>query len=578
MKQIPTSFQFVTGTGSGSTSCRVVSIVSANERQVTELSNYSDSELLDKQRASGEMIIKASGDIYGTYSEIVTVALTPGEFYIGDRRYYVYNNKITFFTHAEPFESGDIRYRVQLPDYPDGGWYINYFNATVPAGIGSPIVVERYPSGELSSRGIIFDAPISSLTGYGDQMGYRTRLVEVEESGEVTYVEEFVEGEDSGAPFVFSPLQRFQLLDSWHDSAIIKPETYTYDFETNSILFREDANVASAELAISYEVRNEPFLVPLNFSPKVRRPRDGIVCISAENGDMNVSSIELSVSQHAPDEVCFARVFTLSDRGLEVGNVEIEAELCAICSVSGETLQVPYTVLGETKYALYDVPASGALTMRGTCLCDTHVAEVSGYGEGIIFFSVGEIAPLDTYGRYMSGELVTTTAVSTYSNDEGIASFFITPPRAKFSYARGIIVRAGEYTEVYEEDGVPGALTPICYATEFVNTSCALIPASELVIVDDHVAFVVPDTILVPSAITYAPLVSGLATVLTGVSPFQPPHHFAVSGSVLYCCLNDDVTLQDDVIIRFPVPMIAAYGDGRTYYYDDRGVPILWEG
>lgn len=601
MKLLTSYQQFVTGTGNSSRSCKAYGVVSAEEFAAMSSSHdYSEIEFLDKSKTVGEQI--ASGEtIYGEYSEVITVAVYPGEFYLGDRRFYLFNNKLSFiatpeYVPAELSSTGSPLWRIKLPDYPDGGSYINYLQPDVPAGIGSPIILEHYSSGELSEHNVILGEPIYSRTGYGGVSGYRRVWEEItievsgEVSGEVTYetalVERILEGEAEDMPWVFSPIQPYQVLyTSWRqDTHVVDPTTYYYDYETNSIIFTDSGSLdEKGEYVVSYEVANEPFIIPINLSPKARRPRDGIVCVSAENSDNTIDDIIVSVSPHAYDETAFVRVFALSDRGMEVGGKVVRASLGVTLELydaaSGETLgseTLSFIPLEDTPYGLYNVSGSVLVLSCGVPIADTGRAAVLGYGEGVILPIPGSILPIEDYPLVVSGEYDIIPEASGETNDDGIASFVITPPSHKLALVRTLSVVGEERERGYTETIVPAATIKTAFGSNIPQYTITNIAPEDIVSSGTVLAFRVPDTVLSPSSIRY----SGQLRYLQGLwesgavdSLLYPAETFFCSGDTLWCVAEPGViTESDDVVIMYIEPTLPALGDGRCRYWSDAEV------
>jgi len=577
MRSIRSSSDFISGVGTGERSCLVHDVVSVDMFTLTQgSSEYSQAELLDKSRG-GQHEEYVSGETYGQYSEVLTVAMYPGEFYIGDRRFVVFNEKVTLFSNPEQIVLGKdtVVTGVRLPEYPDGGYYINFINNLIPAGIGSPIIIEKYASGEVSSAGVIFGDAISSLTGYGDIAGYRTETVAEEVSGEIVTFERMIEGEWADAPWVLSPLTRFAVAYSrWrNDTATMDPIHYYYDLETNSIIFEDGAVSDTDELAIMFEVANEPFLVPINISPKVFIPHDGIICISAENNDDIVAKVRMSVSPHTSDTIAFVRVFVRSDRGSAIEDVLVSGSLSVPLVYGSGEVDVAYTNIPGTKYAVYDIIPASTVSMAGLPISTGYVAYVEGIGSGIVMLSAGTLANLSELPEIVSGETPTLTAAVDLSNENGIASFIITPSQIDILHDRTITVSAGEYTQTRRFRYVPQSGKEICYGSQYLPRSrWELIRADKLVSCNETLWSPVPSGVVVASEIQYAPAAAFLQEVVesTERTLYRASNFFAESGTLFFSC--EELADSVDIIVCYPNFGLVAVGDGQVCYYSDTEV------
>lgn len=577
MKSIRSSSDFVSGVGTGERSCFAHDVVSVDVLTLTQgSSEYSQAELLDKSRG-GQHEEYVSGETYGQYSEVLTVAMYPGEFYIGDRRFVVFNEKATFFANPQQIEMGEdsIVTGVRLPDYPDGGCYINFINNLAPAGVGSPIIVEKYASGEVSSAGVIFGDTISSLTGYGGISGYRVETVTEEVSGEIITFERTIEGEWEDAPWVLSPLTRFAVAYSgWrNDTTTIDPMHYYYDFETNSIIFEDGVVSDTDELAIMFEVANEPFLVPINISPKVFIPHDGIICISAENNDDIVAEVEMSVSPHTADAIAFVRVFVRSDRGAAIESVVVSGSLSVPLIYESGEVEVSYTNIPGTKYAVYDIIPTSMVSMVGLPISAGYAAYVDSIGSGIVMLSAGALANLSELPEIVSGETPILTAAVDSSNENGVASFISTPSQIDILHERTITVSAGEYTQTQRFRYVPQSGREVCYGSQYLPRSrWELVRAEELVSYNETLWSPVPSGVVIASEIQYAPAATFLQEVVesTERTLHRPSNFFAESGTLFFSC--EELTDSVDIIVCYPDFGLVAIGNGQTCYYSDTEV------
>lgn len=579
MSIVKASEYFTTGTGSGLRECGVYGIVSSDDIRTGGSSSYIISELIDKTKTAGESISQSSGDAFGKYSEQMSVGIYPGSFYLRDRRFYVFNEKISFVTKPDPIlddTENIIGYEIKLPDYPDGGYFSYPTNVDQPFAIGSPVVVYRFSSGELTGEGIPLDRMISSKHGLQGVNGYRLETVSGEVSGEIVVYERVIEGESETLPVIFSPLSQFtDLYVPWRaDSTVVDPTTYYYDFEKNAIVFIDYSGSVNDEFLVCFERNNEPFIPPINLSPKVRIPRDGIVCISAENNDMQVYSISASVSQHTPGEPATIRAIVLSDRGAPIEGKLVSGELFSVFETESGSLPLSFTNIGETEYALFQT--SGQPLYWSGIYIGGNIATVDSYGSGAIIRSPGAIIPYSELPGFISGEVPTSTVGVDETNDNGIASFCIIPSSIDVIHTIGVRVTSEGVTDEVTLKEYPPTSRRVRYGSDLKGESkLLLIPESDIYIDDTAVYIPIPREVFTPSDTSFAPVTEFLHNIMiiseadVNLYSFS---HFAESGGVLYGVTDTTyVSGGVPVIVRYHDVAYAAIGNYSVRYESDAG-------
>lgn len=246
-------------------------------------------------------VIGISGDLEEQASQIeyrqhIDVRINPGYFYIHDREFYCYNEKITQLSYGSLDENYNIR--IPLLELPNGAGTINYVNFLNSEYTNRsddefgtpPILVKYFNSGELEEIGVPVDIKISSRDGIGFDLGYRME-------GETVLSGDF---EISGEPYYpsyFTPIDRFSICPQyWVDNHCLQYDQYSYDFITNEIIIY--SGDPSLSYLIEYENLNIPFRSEVELNPLYTAVSDKVLVLnSISQGVNNVAhNIKLSIS------------------------------------------------------------------------------------------------------------------------------------------------------------------------------------------------------------------------------------------------------------------------------------------
>jgi hypothetical protein len=313
MKTIKISDLFTPGTGVGDDDLSPVGVSIFEQGSAAE--QYESLNFL----GSGVVI---SGDVT-TYEERVDFNVVPGYFYIGDREFYAYNEKVTQVSH--PSQSGEYNI-ILLKDFPDGPKpsYLDrvlYMSDEVEdKRYGpSPIVVTTLSSGTLESLDVPLDTIINSSTGIGGRLGYRMDY-STNPSGDV------VSGEVSDYPSYFSPLERYaKCYEYWRESSVVSPSEYEYDFKSNAIVLHTSGEVTD-EYIVEFEGKNEPFSTGLDLSTLVSYPEDSIICLSpAEEVEEEIGSVQIYTSKKRMyNETITIAMEVKSTNGNRLRNIDLD--------------------------------------------------------------------------------------------------------------------------------------------------------------------------------------------------------------------------------------------------------------
>ena len=338
MKTIKISDIFTSGTGVGDDDLSPAGVSLYEQGSAAE--QYEELMFL----GSGVVI---SGDV-STYEERVDFNVVPGYFYIGDREFYAYNEKVTQVSH--PYPSGEYNI-ILLKDFPDGPRpsYLDkvlYLSDEVEdKRYGpSPITISTLSSGTLEDLDVPLDTIINSSTGIGDRLGYRMDYT-TNPSGDV------ISGEVESYPSYFSPLERYsKCYEYWREDNVVSPSKYEYDFKTNAIILHESDELTD-EYIVEFEGKNEPFSTELDLSTLVSYPEDSMICLSpADEVEEEIGSVQVYTSKKRMyNETITIATEVKSTTGNRLRNIDLDIWLKRKDMVSSST-----TAYREGEPLLYD--------------------------------------------------------------------------------------------------------------------------------------------------------------------------------------------------------------------------------
>ncbi len=316
--------------------------------------------------------------VLGEYLQRVDLLTTPGYFYLGDRELYLFGEKITQL--SVPVQSGE-QYTIKLFRIPDGAcndaarYYMNEYDEYDSVNLSaSPIFIRRHPSGELSSMGIPFDVPISSISGLSGELGYRTGMLNG--SGVV------LSGEPDSFPWYFSPLERFAKgYEFWRSGEVVPYDGYEYDLLTNTIILDEVEE--GYEYVVEYEGANEPTLCGIDLSPLVVYPESWVLCLSP-SGELfpdEVASVNLLIaSSRISGGICTVEAEVLGETGNRLSGREVEFSVGRRNLTLGNGGNIVPLTLGTcTVLGGYDMvyAPSGIIRHDGTTIASDHRLHLS---------------------------------------------------------------------------------------------------------------------------------------------------------------------------------------------------------
>lgn len=340
-----------------------------------------------------------SGDTQFTYIQETDVRVNPGFFYIKDREFYAYNEKITQFSRQQ--HNNNLSY-VTLLELPNGTGTINYgeflagnySNRTEDIFGTPPIIVRYFPSGTLESIGVVFDEAISSRNGIDKQMGYRMDL-----SGDI------VSGDTDTFPDYFSPMSRFtKCPEYWVESNVLKYDEYSYDYLNNRIIM--ESGEPGTEYMIEYENLNIPFRSGIELNPLKTAPGDYVLVITPDDTEQNTVPgnvlIDLSNDITAGDQVNI-RVRITDTNNLEISGEPVELSIFADdLTLSGDSyvgvidgnMRTPYYF--NLSGAMYDyIPAAPGDTISMAGISQLLTAQIVEDGTKFYIPSYGNLFPYD---------------------------------------------------------------------------------------------------------------------------------------------------------------------------------------
>jgi len=266
--------------------------------------------------------IVLSGDVE-EYEERVDFSVVPGYFYLGDREFYAYNEKLTQVSHPVPSGEYNVIELQQFPDGPKPSYLdrILYLSDDVEdKRYGpSPILLSSLASGSLESLDVPLDTVISSTSGVCGGLGYRVDY-SYHVSGEV------ISGEVDNYPGHFSPLQRFsKCYEYWREDDQVSPAEYEYDFKTNSVIIHKSGELTD-EYIVEFEGTNEPFSSGLDLSTLVSYPENSIICLStSETVSGEVGSVQVYTSKKRMyNETVTVSIEVKSINENRLGNIDLD--------------------------------------------------------------------------------------------------------------------------------------------------------------------------------------------------------------------------------------------------------------
>lgn len=586
----------VSGTGTGQSDIAPIGISIVEIKNEFDLNVFVGIEAL----LSGEL---------GAYSCTMELSVTPGFFYIGDREFYLFNDKLSQVSRA--IASGEY-WVIPLGEFPDGVGnrrYLDYARdqQRIIERMPSAMFLSQFSSGELTGLSIPVDVIFSSRTGYLDVAGYTLGSGEVVE-GEVAF------------PGWFSPLSRFgRGFEYWNSGElVVPPDAWYYDLPTNAIVIPTgELDVASGdEFYIEFEGRNEPLYLNYDLSPDRVMPDDYILTISpsgevgavpetvtihladrwigeetigaaieVRNADGNlidaIVTVDLAMSLEGSDGGTFSDRYPLEtsfvslvsgEQGVfDLVSVTVPSGLDELLAVAGlddcyllhddVVLATPHRIGGAGGYAC--IPSVGYLRIGEVPVRETTLSVA---GESLIVIdSPPAVGPHRTVTLSAtagdvgtSGELVLfgSGEDTYYADDPALHLFYGRPDHVYYASQTGELI-----------DGPLGSVSGEEYA----------FPAGT--VVDDLYTYIrMPDDCLSPSSLALVTL-GELANAHRNAAEYgygldramglSPDHLRVISGSIYTA--YDYVMTGEMVTIRYPRAVRTTVLDGRDRY----GIPAV---
>ena len=387
MKTIKISDLFISGTGVGDSDLAPAGI------SLYELGT--GEEQYESLMFIGSGIV-VSGEV-DTYEERVDFSVIPGYFYIGDREFYAYNEKLTQVSHSVQSGEYNVISLMEFPDGPRPSYLDNVLYAssdTVDKDYGpSPIILIAISSGTLEDQDVPLDTVISSKTGINGYRGYRMDYT-TNPSGTV------ISGEIDSYPAYFSPLQRFsKCYEYWREDNVISPDEYEYDFSSNSIVIHRSGYVDS-EFIIEFEGTNEPFTTGLDLSPLVSYPEDSMICLSlSDSVEESPGSIQIYTSKKRMyNETTTIAMEVKSSTGNRLDGVELDIWLkrSDMTSVGTSLYREATPLLYESGY-VYDsiemdtgIPQQSPVYENELMVANDHRVDGKCWVRGVGYLTVSE--------------------------------------------------------------------------------------------------------------------------------------------------------------------------------------------
>jgi hypothetical protein len=308
MSNIKILEDFISGTGTGKYDLKPL-----------DIEIYDNQYKIDKTAYIGGSNVEAPF----SYIQNIDLRVVPGFFYIHDREFYLYNEKITQVSKATLDQEKGL-YKIELKELPNGAGTIN-FQKYIDNELSSrfddptgnpPIIVQKYPEGTLSTLNVVFDEKISSRDGLSDGYGY------IRENGTVKPPSE------STFPGLFDPFSRFEKCpDHWYENEhVLKFSDYYYDIKTNSIyLYNGDPN---SEYVITFENLNIPLRTRIDLNPLTTEPGNYTLVITPQEAEQIPAQIKITYSNDTTHSEPIAICISIKDSNNNpIANYEVSVEL-----------------------------------------------------------------------------------------------------------------------------------------------------------------------------------------------------------------------------------------------------------
>jgi len=290
-----------------------------------------------------------SGEIPFIYDQKIDVLVTPGYFYIKDREFYSYNEKITQFSNLQI--SGETKY-IPLMEKPDGYGNISYAdfinskffthhedNAGIP-----PILVRYYSSGDLTDNKIYMNTAVSSKLCTSNAFGYTT-LNDIIISGDLESFGEY-----------FNPMERFaKCPEYWRNENILQYNEYYYDYISNSIII--PSGDPTMEYVIEYENYNKPFMCGVELNPVKTAAGDWVLVIDPTMN--SIQQVPYNITIDTSNDTTMQNLINIRVRIIDILGEPIEnlpvlvSVVCDELQMSGGTESVYSSIPGNKRYPYY---------------------------------------------------------------------------------------------------------------------------------------------------------------------------------------------------------------------------------